>query len=222
MVLNSLTFGGGLLLGLASSLHCAGMCGPIAASLTLGFGSNRARALMAAQAGRILIYVAAGALAGAAGGAVLSGFRHPAAFMVMRAAAALSLGWIGFSLLGLAPPLSVLDRFTAPIARAVASVRGPQGAFAAGMAWGFLPCGLVYGALFYAGLSGGPLGGAAVMLGFGLGTLPSVSAVALGLSRFRDLARAPRARAAVGLGLMGIAAASLAAPAAVSGIFCLP
>ncbi len=140
----------------------------------------------------------------------------------MRAAAALSLGWIGFSLLGLAPSLSVLDRFTAPIARAVASVRGPQGAFAAGMAWGFLPCGLVYGALFYAGLSGGPLGGAAVMAGFGLGTLPSVSAVALGLSRFRDLAHAPRARTAVGLGLMGIAAASLAAPAAVSGIFCLP
>ncbi len=76
MVLNSLTFGGGLLLGLASSLHCASMCGPIAASLTFGFGPNRARALMAAQAGRILIYVTAGALAGAAGGAVLSGFRH--------------------------------------------------------------------------------------------------------------------------------------------------
>jgi hypothetical protein len=30
MVLNTLTFGGGLMLGLASSLHCAGMCSAIA------------------------------------------------------------------------------------------------------------------------------------------------------------------------------------------------
>ena len=220
MVLNSLTFGGGLLLGLASSLHCAGMCGAIASSLMLGFGN--ARSLLAAQAGKILIYVAAGAAAGGAGNVFYAAFHHPAAFLAMRAAAALSLGWIGFSLLGLAPSFAALDRLTAPVARAVASLRTPSSALAAGMLWGFLPCGLVYGALFYAGLSGGPLNGAAVMAGFGLGTMPSVTAVALGAARFRALAHAPAARVAVGLGLMGLAAASLAAPAAVAGIFCLP
>ena len=222
MVLSSLNFGGGLLLGLASSLHCAGMCGPIAASLTLGFGPNRARALLASQAGRIVVYIAAGALAGAAVGALYGGVRHPAAFLAMRAAAALSLGWIGFSLLGLAPSLSILDRWSPPILRTALAARGPRGAFAAGMAWGFLPCGLVYGALFYAGLSGGPLAGALVMAGFGLGTLPSVTGVAFGVARFRALARAPRARVAVGVGLMGIAAASLAAPASALAVFCAP
>jgi hypothetical protein len=59
------------------------------------------------------------------------------------------------------------------------------------------------------------------MAGFGIGTLPSVTAAAFGLSRLRALARAPQARAAVGLALMAIAAASLAAPGAAK-IFCLP
>ena len=213
MVLSSLSFGGGLLLGLASSLHCAGMCGPIAASLTLAGAPHRARALLAAQAGRIAVYIVAGALAGAAIGAVYGGPRHPNVFLVVRAAAALSLGWIGFSLLGLAPSLSVLDRWRPPL---------PRAAFAAGLAWGFMPCGLVYGALFYAGLAGGPLAGALVMAGFGLGTLPSVTAVALGAARFRALARTPRARMAVGLGLMGVAAASLAAPISALSAFCAP
>jgi sulfite exporter TauE/SafE len=224
MVLSSLTFGGGLLLGLASSLHCAGMCGPIAASLMFGFGPNQRRALMAAQAGRILVYVAAGGLAGAAGAAFYGAFHHPAAFLAVRAAAALSLGWIGFSLLGLAPSLAGLDRIAAPVARAAAALRAPVagGALAAGMVWGLLPCGLVYGALFYAALSGGPVNGVAVMAGFGLGTLPAVTGVAFGLSQFRALAHAPRARAAVGLGLMGIAAASLVAPATGLAVFCLP
>jgi uncharacterized protein len=222
MVLSSLTLGGGLLLGLASSLHCAGMCGPIATSLMFGFGPRQNRTLAAAQAGRILVYVTAGTLAGAAGGLAVGAAPHPNAFLIMRVAAALSLGWIGFSLLGLAPSLAGIDRLTAPVARAVMRFRGPSGALAAGMVWGFLPCGMVYGALFYAGLSGGALSGALVMAGFGLGTLPSVTAVALGLGRFRALAHKPGARAAVGLGLMGIAAASLALPAQAAGIFCLP
>jgi hypothetical protein len=220
MALTSLTLGGGLLLGLASSLHCAGMCGPIAASLMFGFG-RRARGLAAAQAGRVLVYVAAGALAGSAGGLVVGATPHPAAFMLMRVAASLSLAWIGFSLLGLAPSLAGLDRLTAPVARAAAGFRAPGGALAAGMVWGLLPCGMVYGALFYAGLSGGTLNGALVMAGFGLGTLPAVTAAALGLGRFRALAHKPGARIVVGLGLIGVAAASLALPGA-AGMFCLP
>jgi hypothetical protein len=222
MVLGTLTLGGGLLLGLASSLHCAGMCGPIASSLMFGFGPRQTRALVAAQAGRVLVYLTAGALAGSTGGLALGATPQPGAFLVMRAAAALSLAWIGFSLLGLAPSLAGVDRLTAPIARAMSGFRAPGGAFAAGMVWGFLPCGMVYGALFYAGLSGGTLNGALVMAGFGFGTLPSVTAAALGIGRFRALAHKPGARIAVGLGLMALAAASLALPAATAAIFCLP
>jgi hypothetical protein len=69
-------------------------------------------------------------------------------------------------------------------------------------------------------LSGSALRGGSVMLGFGLGALPPVTAAALGVSSFRRLARSPNARIAVGLGIIALAAASVAAPALASGVFC--
>jgi uncharacterized protein len=228
---DSLTLLGGLLLGLASSLHCAGMCGAIASSLMFAFAAGereaeRAGALMAAHAGRVLMYVAGGAILGAVGSTLYGSFDHAGAFLVMRWAAAVALGWIGLSVAGFAPSLSIVDRVAAPIATrlrfgASKPMRGATGAFASGLLWGLLPCGMVYGALFYAMLTGDAWRGAAVMAGFGLGTLPSVTAVALGLSRFRRLAQRRNARVAVGLGIMAVAAASVAVPAMTVAGFCL-
>jgi hypothetical protein len=231
MAPDSFTLLGGLLLGLASSLHCAGMCGAIASSLMFAFSpgdgeGERVRTLMAAHAGRVLMYVAGGAVLGAVGSTIYGAFDHSGAFLAMRWAAAVALGWIGLSVAGFAPSLAVVDRIAAPIAdrlrfASAASAPGGAGAFASGLVWGLLPCGMVYGALFYAMLAGDAWRGAAVMAGFGLGTLPSVTAVALGLSRLRRLAQVPKARIAVGLGIMAVAAASVAVPAmAISG-FCL-
>jgi sulfite exporter TauE/SafE len=50
---------------------------------------------------------------------------------------------------------------------------GPSRWFS-GMLWGLVPCGLVYGVLPLAFLSGDVLTGAAIMLAFGLGTLPNL------------------------------------------------
>ncbi len=231
MAPDSFTLLGGLLLGLASSLHCAGMCGAIASSLMFAFSpgdgeGERVRALMAAHAGRVLMYVAGGAVLGAVGSTIYGAFDHSGAFLAMRWAAAVALGWIGLSVAGFAPSLAVVDRIAAPIAdrlrfASAASAPGGAGAFASGLVWGLLPCGMVYGALFYAMLAGDAWRGAAVMAGFGLGTLPSVTAVALGLSRLRRLAQVPKARIAVGLGIMAVAAASVAVPAMAIGGFCL-
>jgi sulfite exporter TauE/SafE len=231
MAPDSLTFLGGLLMGLASSLHCAGMCGAIASSLMFAFSpgetpAERARTLLAAHAGRLVMYVAGGMVLGAAGSAFYGAFDHAAAYLVMRWAAAVALGWIGLSVAGFAPSLAVVDRFAAPIAQSLRfspapAFAGGTGAFASGLLWGVLPCGMVYGALFYAMLSGSALGGGAVMAGFGLGTLPSVTAVALGISSFRRLARVPQARVWVGLAIIAIAAASVAVPALASAGFCL-
>jgi len=231
MAPDSFTLLGGLLLGLASSLHRAGMCGAIASSLMFAFSpgdgeGERVRALMAAHAGRVLMYVAGGAVLGAVGSTIYGAFDHSGAFLAMRWAAAVALGWIGLSVAGFAPSLAVVDRIAAPIAdrlrfASAASAPGGAGAFASGLVWGLLPCGMVYGALFYAMLAGDAWRGAAVMAGFGLGTLPSVTAVALGLSRLRRLAQVPKARIAVGLGIMAVAAASVAVPAMAIGGFCL-
>ena len=230
MAPDPLTLVGGLLLGLASSLHCAGMCGAIASSLMFAFSAGeseaeRVTALMAAHAGRILMYVAGGAVLGAAGATLYGAFDHANAYLAMRWAAAVALGWIGLSVAGFAPSLSLVDRIAAPIAGrlrfgAPGQVRGAPGAFVSGLVWGLLPCGMVYGALFYAMLTGGAFRGMMVMAGFGLGTLPSVTAVALGLSRFRRFAQAPNARVAVGLGIMAVAAASVAVPAMTVAGFC--
>ena len=49
---------------------------------------------------------------------------------------------------------------------------GPLTAFGLGMAWGFLPCGLVLAALLAAAVAGSPLLGGLTMLVFGVGTWP--------------------------------------------------
>ena len=114
MAPDSLTFLGGLLMGLASSLHCAGMCGAIASSLMFAFSpgeatAERARTLLAAQAGRVLMYVAGGVVLGGVGSAFYGAFDHAMAYLVMRWAAAVALGWIGLSVAGFAPTLAALS-----------------------------------------------------------------------------------------------------------------
>jgi sulfite exporter TauE/SafE len=226
----ALTFAGGLLMGLASSLHCAGMCGAIASSLLMTFDPGagpaaRARTHFTAQSGRVLVYVLSGAVLGGAGAAFYGAFDHAAAYLALRWAAAVALGWIGLSVAGFAPSLAGVDRFTAPITVRLNRMRfhagaTDGGAFLSGLLWGFLPCGMVYGALFYAMLSGSALGGAEVMAGFGLGTLPSVTAVALGLAGFRRLGDIKGARLGVGFAIMTLAALSVAAPAASIAALC--
>ncbi len=233
MTPTSITLVGGLLMGLASSLHCAGMCGGIATSLMFTFDSDggqaaRVRALFAAQLGRIAMYVAGGAFLGAVGATFYGAFDHAGAYLVLRSVAAVALGWIGFSMTGFAPSLAGVDRLTAPIAGLVrlasgaTDAHGGVGAFMSGLLWGLLPCGMVYGALFYAMLAGSAAGGASVMIGFGLGTAPAVTAVALGMSWFRQIAKIAKLQLAVGLAIMALAVASIAIPAAASGALCFP
>lgn len=222
----------GLLLGFASSLHCAGMCGGIAASLMFSLrpagGRGRAgadlRPLMTAQAARIGAYVIAGALLGLAGAGLYGAFDLSAVHGATRWAAAAALAWIGLGLTGLAPPPSMLDRLTAPLTARLGRLPHHRGGLLApvmgGLAWGFLPCGMVYGALFYAMMTGSLTGGASVMAGFGLGTLPSVTLAALGFGSLRRAARRPGARIAVGCALIALAFVSAALPAATWSALC--
>ncbi len=221
---SELTLIGGLLLGLASSLHCAGMCGAVASTIMFAFSGEesvgkRLEVLLLAQAGKATAYVTAGAAVGLAGSSVYGLFDQALAYRLLQWGAAVTLAWIGLTLTGLAPSLALIDRVTRPItlrigraAPALAGYAGPA-SFASGLAWGFLPCGMVYGGLFYAMLTGSAAGGAGVMAGFALGTMPSVTAAALGIGGLRGLARKPRLRIAMGGALIAVAAATLYAPA---------
>jgi sulfite exporter TauE/SafE len=59
-------------------------------------------------------------------------------------------------------------------AKYLGNFTGRSSRWFSGMVWGLVPCGLVYSVLPLAFLSGDALTGAALMLAFGLGTLPNL------------------------------------------------
>ena len=207
----------GLLLGLSSSLHCFGMCSGIAASLHFATGLDPrrpARDLVATtlliNAGRITGYVIAGAIVAGVGSSVFGAFDHSTSHAILRWAAAAALGWIGLSMLEIMPLPAILyrvashvSRFMDTVARA-ARLPAAMGLFLSGAVWGFLPCAMVYAALFYAMLSGSWLGGAIVMSGFGLGTLPVLIGAGLGLPLLRRRATSVWLRNAVGVAIITV------------------
>ncbi len=165
--------------GLLGSPHCMGMCGGIVTAFALSMPSATAtqklKLTLLYHSGRLISYALLGLLAGGLGMAVLAPLHGTVWPRVLLAAALLLTGLL---LLGL-PLLGSLERVGARLWQRMAPVRqrlfplhtAPR-ALAAGLLWGFLPCGLVYGALLTAAASGAALSGAAVMVVFGLGTLP--------------------------------------------------
>jgi sulfite exporter TauE/SafE len=207
----------GLLLGLSSSLHCFGMCAGIAASLHFAgdLDPHRpARDLLATtlliNSGRIAGYVAAGAIVGGVGSSIFGAFDHSFGHAVLRWAAAAALGWIGLSMLEVLPQPVVLYRMASGVSglmsRAANLTRlpAPIGLLVGGAVWGFLPCAMVYAALFYAMFSGSWLGGALVMAGFGLGTLPVLIGTGLGLPALRRQVASVWLRNTVGLAIIAV------------------
>mgnify|MGYP000327278924 CR=1 FL=1 len=108
-----------------------------------------------------------------------------------------------------------LDRLFRPVTRLILRpirAAGPASPLLAGLAWGALPCAMVYAALLYAMISGSALQGALVMLGFGLGTLPSVTGTALGIGALQNWGRVPGLRIAAGLTIAAMGGAMLLVP----------
>lgn len=189
-------------LGLASGLHCVGMCGGIVTA----FGARRAQPWVHTaifNAGRISSYAVAGAAAGALGSLGWYASGGQSALYVL---ANVVLIFVGLHLAGLQSPMRWLERLGAPLWRRVQpvaarfmQVRTLGGAYRAGLAWGWLPCGLVYGALAASAFAGSPAGGAAGMAAFGLGTAPWLFAAGVAAARLRGW----MSRRAVRLGVGG-------------------
>lgn len=213
MAADPLIIAGGFGLGLASTLHCAGMCGGLSASLmhlTAPPAARPSAQRMAGtaaltHAGRIASYALAGMLAGSLGAPAIDWLDRELAFRMAQWAAAVALMWIGLSTAGLLPSIAGLDRVLAPVSNVVAKLALPRGrtpaAFVSGLAWGLMPCAMVYGALFTAMLSGSALGGGAVMAAFGMGTLPGLVAATAGYGALRAASTRQRLRVAAGLSI---------------------
>lgn len=198
-----------LLLGLAGSLHCVGMCGPLILALPLGAEEKRAviRQMTVYHAGRILTYTALGMLFGLAGqGIAIAGFQKglsvaAGVFMVMTAL----LAWRFERLVTNLPGFGV---FTRRIRSGIGHLlkAHPRGAsFSVGLLNGLLPCGMVYAALAGAVSTAGGAEGGLFMALFGLGTLPLLlAASAMGHSLSQPLRRKIRALQPVLLTLAGL------------------
>lgn len=217
-------------LGLASTLHCAGMCGAISSSLLLAGGPGGAartgRLLALTHSGRIASYVMAGVLIGAIGTPVVGWLDRELAFRLVQWAGAVALMWIGMSTAGLLPPMSGLDRLLAPISERLArTTRGVRGTlmtpFAAGLAWGLMPCAMVYGALFMSLLTGAATQGGLVMLAFGAGTLPGLLAASLGVRALAAAGQRKMLRTSAGLAIAGLAVLSVWLPHPAHDILCV-
>ena len=221
----------GLALGLASTLHCAGMCGAISCSLLLaqerGGQRNAIAAFTLTHVGRIAAYASVGAIVGLMGAPAIAWVDREVAFRLLQWAGATSLVWIGLSIAGLLPSFVVLDRALASIAGGVARAQAAAHrrgliSLLSGVAWGLMPCAMVYAALFTALLSGSAAGGAATMTAFGIGTLPGLVAGSFGLLRLARVtgSGAPRLTAGLAIALFGIVTVFIAHPDAT--YLCLP
>lgn len=180
--------------------------------------------VLAYNAGRIGSYMVAGALAGGLANGAQSladlaglqlGFYWLANLMLVALGLYLMNAWHGLAKLEQAG--RVLWRraqpWMAPAMKTLMPADRPRQAFALGALWGWLPCGMVYSVLLTAMLSGSALGGAAVMLAFGLGTLPMLTGLGLLGARLRRAMQQRQVRIACGLlvlafGLLGIARAA--------------
>ncbi|HSV70434.1 MAG TPA: sulfite exporter TauE/SafE family protein [Methylibium sp.] len=173
------------LMGLAGTPHCAAMCGAPCAALARRCGNGRPRqALAVHQAGRLLSYAVAGALVAASTGLLADGARAAAWLRPVWLLLPLAALLLGLWLLVAGRPLRWMGADQLPPA-GLAVVHGPTpGGRAAGLAqaagagllWAAWPCGLLYSALLVAALADTPWGGAAVMSGFALASLPGVVA----------------------------------------------
>jgi hypothetical protein len=217
--------------GLASGVHCAGMCGGIVVAFNgnsifpVKIVSNWEKNFLF-NAGRISTYAAAGAVAGALGGAAYAAGAIPVQ-EVLFIAVNILLVLIGLQLAGLGGPLARLEALGAPLWRRVQPIaarllpaRSLPRAYAAGLAWGWLPCGLVYSALAAAALSGSASRGAVAMLAFGIGTLPYLLAAGWIGARLRAWRRAA-AGVLLAFGVLGLASAGGLAEGVRRGLLCL-
>ena len=173
-----LTIGAAFTAGLLGGAHCAAMCGGIATGFQALSPRSGWATAVESNIGRVSGYVVAGALAGGLGQAIvhasrlqwlLLGSRMLVGAVLVLAALRLSgvLGqtrspWTGAG----------AWRMLAPLQRRLLPIDSRSKRIAAGMIWGWLPCGLSTTLLVAAWLQASAWHGALTMAAFGLGTLP--------------------------------------------------
>lgn len=175
--------------GLLGSPHCAGMCGGIIAAFNTQMPiGQRSQYVALYHLGRLTSYALLGLLVSLLGGLVLNQLQGVLWPRWLLAAAFIL---VGLMITGVAK-LAFMERAglqlwakLAPVRQKLLPINTLPRAYGAGLMWGLLPCGLVYGALALVTTVNGPTA-MLLMLCFGMGTLPVLLAMQPVLQRLQS------------------------------------
>ncbi len=158
--------------GCVTSVHCVGMCGPLACAVVPSQrDSSPAVVATLYHLGRMIAYACVGALAGILGRAPLAWLSDsPVSLVPWVLAAAFLL--VGLGLEQKIPRPALLGKWLFRLRLRASAVRGESGAFLLGAGTPLLPCGPLYLMFGIALVSGSALRGAELCLAFSLGTVP--------------------------------------------------
>ncbi|MEG5176077.1 urease accessory protein UreH domain-containing protein [Microcoleus sp. B3-D7] len=176
---------------LGSFGHCAGMCGPLTMAFSLSNSRNDKLAAfrfhLLLNLGRITAYALVGAAIGGLGSVLIAGGLLAGTGSELRRTIALLTGtmliWFGIGQIkpNLLPGLPRLHPLSHDrVGQAMSKLSAQKKwwvPIALGLLWGLIPCGFLYAAQIKAAETGNPVLGAATMLAFGLGTLPTMLGV---------------------------------------------
>lgn len=238
--------------GLLGGVHCVGMCGGLADMLG-SVGKRRRVIPIIAQRhesdqleqqrkwriplflhfGRLCTYALMGGLVGALGALGMLFKPLIPVHNIMFVLGNLALILLGLRLIGYQPDWGFFGRLGTRIAtrlhispRFGLRARTRRHPFLVGMAWGCLPCGLIYAVLPFALLSGAAASGALLMLLFGLGALPYLllaqgAAAWLQRRTVPIMLRCLGALALIALGLFGLWHVNMADMSDLPAVFCV-
>ncbi len=200
---------GGLILGFFSSMHCVGMCGPLAMALPVHHlpDATRFMALLLHHLGRIITYVILGMIFGLAGKHIyIAGFQQW--FSVAMGILVLALLIQHYYFKRNVQPVFMQAFHRTVQTTIITLIKSPKSIFTfplLGMANGLLPCGMVYVAVAAALTSSSIDQGVAFMVMFGLGTLPAMMAISyLGTSLKPGVRQGMRKLIPFVIGLMAV------------------
>lgn len=172
-------------LGLFGSLHCVGMCGPLAIAFCDKEGDSvghRLRSGLSYNLGRTFTYAILGLFFGLLGSFIVVVDLQKTLSIVLGVLLVISflLSYdIDQKINGLPAMKKLYDRLRNGISKMYTKAKQYH-PFTLGLANGLLPCGLVYLALAGAIASGTLLNGMVFMSFFGLGTIPMMLALVFG------------------------------------------
>lgn len=170
-----------LIFGLLGSFHCVGMCGPIAFMLPVSRDNEIKKFFQVAlyHAGRLLAYSTIGLAFGIVGQTLdLFGLQQQLSIFtgVVMIAIIIFPAVKIFNLNIKGPVTTTIGKIKFSMGNLLKK-KSPNMFFTIGVFNGFLPCGLVYLAVFGAVATGGILNGGLYMILFGLGTIPLMTSV---------------------------------------------